>query len=183
MGQAQTQARRGNPSGVRQSQQQAARALEQAARQAGMAAGQQTAGRQGQPQPGATQAGQALQQARGQMTRAQGEMTRGQTQGAQSAMQQAAGSLGQAAQQLARQMQPGTPREMGRPGDRGAAGGGKIDENALKLDPMQYLGKRWGQLPGTLRTKLLQDMREKYGEDYARTIKLYFEGIADTKKK
>jgi hypothetical protein len=38
-------------------------------------------------------------------------------------------------------------------------------------------------LPGELQTKIIQDMKAKYGDDYARVIKLYFEQIADTKKK
>ena len=29
----------------------------------------------------------------------------------------------------------------------------------------------------------IEELKAKYGEDYARTIKLYFEEIADTKKK
>ena len=45
-----------------------------------------------------------------------------------------------------------------------------------------YAGKTWGELPGELRTKIVQDMRVKYGEDYARMIKLYFEQLADTKR-
>jgi len=34
-----------------------------------------------------------------------------------------------------------------------------------------------------LRTKIMQDMKAKYGDDYARIIKLYFEQLADTSKK
>jgi hypothetical protein len=45
-----------------------------------------------------------------------------------------------------------------------------------------YAGKSWGDLPGELRTKIIQDMKTKYGDDYARIIKLYFEQIADQKK-
>ena len=43
-------------------------------------------------------------------------------------------------------------------------------------------GKPWGQLPGELRNQILQDMKARYGEDYARIIKLYFEQIAETKE-
>jgi hypothetical protein len=45
----------------------------------------------------------------------------------------------------------------------------------------QYAGKPWGELPGELRTKILQDMKSQYGDDYARVIKLYFEQIAERK--
>jgi hypothetical protein len=45
----------------------------------------------------------------------------------------------------------------------------------------KYAGKPWGELPGELKTKLIQQMKEKYGEDYARIIKLYFEQLASTR--
>jgi hypothetical protein len=47
----------------------------------------------------------------------------------------------------------------------------------------KYAGKRWGELPGELRTQIIQDMKSKYGDNYARMIKLYFEQVADTKDK
>ena len=47
----------------------------------------------------------------------------------------------------------------------------------------QYAGKRWGELPGELQTRIIQDMKARYGDDYARIIKLYFEQLADTKRK
>jgi hypothetical protein len=45
----------------------------------------------------------------------------------------------------------------------------------------QFAGKTWGELPGDLRTKIVQQMKVKYGDDYARMIKLYFEQAADTR--
>ena len=45
----------------------------------------------------------------------------------------------------------------------------------------KYEGKAWGELPGELRTKIVQQMKVKYGDDYARMIKLYFEQAADTR--
>jgi hypothetical protein len=113
---------------------------------------------------------------------AQGKLDQGQPQGAQAAMQQAARSLQQAAQQLGSQPQ-GQPKEMGRPNDIGAASGGRLDPNLFGPDAQKYAGKSWGELPGELQTKILQDMKAKYGDDYSRQIKLYFEQIADTKKK
>ena len=47
----------------------------------------------------------------------------------------------------------------------------------------KYAGKTWGELPGELRTKIIQEMAAPYGDDYARRIKLYFEQIADTAAK
>ena len=56
-----------------------------------------------------------------------------------------------------------------------------IDE--MKWALKKYAGKRWGDIPGELRTKVIQDMQAKYGEDYAQRIKLYFEQLAEMKKK
>ena len=51
----------------------------------------------------------------------------------------------------------------------------------LPKELQHYAGKPWGELPGELRTKILQDMKSQYGDDYARIIKLYFEQIAERK--
>ena len=51
----------------------------------------------------------------------------------------------------------------------------------LPKDLQQYLGKPWGELPGDVKSKIIQDLKAKYGEDYARVIKLYFEQIAEKK--
>ena len=69
------------------------------------------------------------------------------------------------------------------PHDKGRLGGGLPDLSALNPELKKYAGKRWGEIPGELRTKLIQDMEAKFGEDYARRIKLYFEQLAETKKK
>ena len=71
----------------------------------------------------------------------------------------------------------------GRPTGVGRTASGRPDPQAPpasggKLDP-----RRWGDLPGELRTKLMQDVRASFGEDYTPTIKLYFQQIADTRKK
>jgi hypothetical protein len=120
-----------------------------------------------------------LQQAQGAMNQAQGHLSQGRNQAAQSAMQQAAQALQQAAQQMAGQPgKPGSPTSSG----GGVGPGGEVDPKLLGEDASKYAGKRWGELPGELRTKVLQDMQAKYGDDYARIIKLYFEQIADTKQ-
>jgi len=76
--------------------------------------------------------------------------------------------------------QPGMPaRQVG----LGRQAGGLPDLSAYGVDKAAYAGKSWGELPGELRTKIVQDIKERYGEDYARMIKSYFEQIADTKKK
>src|SRR5262249_23426613 len=68
------------------------------------------------------------------------------------------------------------------PSQLGAAAQGKPDPSLLPPEMRKYANKPWGELPGELRTKIIQDMKAEYGEDYARIIKLYFEQIADAKK-
>jgi hypothetical protein len=123
------------------------------------------------------------------MGQAQGQLAKGQPSSARSSMQQAGQALEKAAQQMAQAMQPsqaqqpGKPTSRGNPTSMGAAGGGTPDAKGFDKQRFGFNGKRWGELPGELRTKIVQDMKAKYGEDYARMIKLYFEQIADTKKK
>lgn len=132
-------------------------------------------GQQGQ------QAGQAVQQAQGQMSQAQGQLAQGQSQAAQGSMQQAAQALQQAAQMMAQQQAQGQPQPNVFAG-LGGIGAPPPDPTIFGKDMKKYAGKPWGELPGELRTKIIQDMKAKYGEDYARIIKLYFEQLADTRK-
>jgi hypothetical protein len=183
MQQAQALGQLGNQTDAQQSRQQAAEALDQAAQQAEQA-GQQLAARQDQSAPAAQankQTGQALGQAQGEIKQAQGQLTKGQNQNAQAAMRQAAQSLKQAAQQVAQQMQPGQPNPNS-PTGKGVAAVGAPDLSLFGKDVEKYAGKSWGELPGELRNKIIQDVTTKYGDDYARLIKLYFEQIADTRK-
>src|SRR5262249_5191050 len=103
---------------------------------------------------------------------------------AQGAMQRAAQALQQAAQQMGPQpqQQAGQPNLPNQPSEFGAAGGGVPDLTRYGDDLKKYAGKRWGELPGELRTKIIQGMKSRYGDDYARIIKLYFEQLADRKK-
>jgi hypothetical protein len=178
MQQAQSQGKQGNQGQAQQSQQQAAQALDQAAQQASQAAHQMEMARTG-PQP-SQQTGKALQQAQGQMSQAQGQLAKGKARGAQSSMQRAAQALQQVAQQMGQNR--GQPKKGGEPNQIGAAPGGKPEETPIDANLKKYAGKRWGELPGALQTKILQDMKAKYGDDGARLIKLYFEQMADMKK-
>lgn len=137
----------------------------------------------GTPHEGNRQTGQAVQEAQKQMEQAQQKLTQGQAQGAQVAMQQAAQSLQQAAAPQSQPAQPGQPNAMSHPSDFGAASGGRPDPSIFGPDAQKYAGKTWGELPGELRTKIVQDMKAKYGDDYGHMIQLYFEQLADTKKK
>jgi hypothetical protein len=130
------------------------------------------------------------------MQQAQKQLGQGQVPGAQNAMEQAAQSLRQAAQQLAQQQgqqpgqqqgqqqaqQPGQPNSRQPTGD-GRADGGAPDLRAFEKDLQKHGGKAWGELPGELRTRVIQDMKARYGDDYGRIIKMYFEDIADTKNR
>jgi hypothetical protein len=89
-------------------------------------------------------------------------------------MAKAAQALQQAAQQMAQQQQqqPGQPNPNGT-GKNGITESGMPDLSLLGKDVQKkYAGKTWGELPGELRTQLLMKAQERYGEDYARIIKL-----------
>jgi hypothetical protein len=127
-----------------------------------------------------------VQQAQQQIGQAQNQMNQGQQQAAQQSMQQAAQSLQQASQQLAnaqKAQQPGKPSQPFIPGEKGATGGGLADLAKYGIDPKQLEGRSWGELDGKLQTKIVQALKAEFGEDYARRIKLYFEQIADTRRR
>jgi len=172
---AQQQSQQGNAQNAEKAQQMAAQALEQTAMNLSQA-------QQGQQQMQPT--GQALQQAQKQLGQSQQAMQQGQMKQAQQSSQQAAQQLAEAAQKFNEQQQRGLP---GQPPDKtsehGTIGGGPIDVNSLPPELRPHAGKTWGELPGELRTRLMQDMQKQYGDDYARRIKLYFEQLADRKKK
>jgi hypothetical protein len=149
-----------------------------------MQAAQQQQAQAGQPQPGSQQqqTGQALNQAQQQMGQAQQQLGQGQQQQAQGSMQQAAQSLQQAAQSM-QQGQPNGQPPKGPTNGQNNDGKGNlpIDLSKYGKDAAKYNGKPWGELPGELRTRIIQDMKAAYGDDYARMIKLYFEQLADKK--
>jgi|GEM_PF-1744166 hypothetical protein len=179
---AQNAARQGNQSQTNQSQQQAAQSLDRAAQMAQQASQQQagTQQQQGNPQQ---QAGQSLQQAQNQMGQAQQQLRQGQQPQAQGSMQQAANSLQQAAQQMAQQQnnQGQRPQNPSDPNGNDGKGNEIIDLSRYGKDAKKYAGKPWGDLPGELKTRIIQDMKAQYGDDYSRMIKLYFEQLADRK--
>jgi hypothetical protein len=174
--------RQGNTQGA---QQRAAQMLERAAQAAGKTAGSS----KGDPQAAASQkAGQAAEQGQEQAAQAQAQLRQGQSQAAQVAMQQAAQALQEAAQQASRQpsqsgQRPGRPSGVKNSSGQSAAGPVAPDTRLYGKDGRQYAGKAWGQLPGELRTRILQDLRGRYGEDYAGIIQRYFEAVADTDRK
>ncbi len=52
------------------------------------------------------------------------------------------------------------------------------DFDALKAAVRTKTGRAWGELPGHLRTEILQMSQGRYRDDYARLIELYFREIA-----
>ena len=108
----------------------------------------------------------------------------GQLAQAPKAMQQAANALDRTAQHMGQQMAQSLPKVAGRPaiGAGGGAPGGMALPAPLakKLEPFQ--GRAWGELPGELKTQLLQDARTYFGDDYAPIIQQYFEQIAERRK-
>ncbi len=173
------QAQRGNPSTTRQSQQQAAQNLDRASQLAQQAAQQAN---NGQPQQG-SQAGKSLQQAQNQMGNAQRQLGQGQNQRAQGSMQKAAQALQQAAQQMGQNNQDNKqpPTSPTNPNGNDGRGHSAIDLSKYGDDAKKYQGKAWGELPGELRTRIIQDLKAQYGDDYGRMIKFYFEQLADRK--
>lgn len=163
----------------------ASQAMDNAARQAAEAAAQLAGGEKGSGSP---QAGKAMEQAKGQMNEAGKQLDKGQPGEASGAMDKAAESLQQAANKLGQGQGPGDGPSNPGQGDKGKTSGGniggpggKLDLTAFPPDVSKHNGKAWGELPGEIKTKIIQDMKARYGEDYARNIKLYFEQLAERK--
>jgi hypothetical protein len=169
---------------------QADKALDEAKKEAGEAAGEPMDGKGG-PMPGdkggnpnAKQAGKDAKEAEGKMEQAGRELGKKQNGQAQKSMEQAAKKLDDAAKQLG---EGGKGDGKGKTGESTTPGGNDgSDKSAttqtdLPKDLQQYLGKPWGELSGEVQSKIIQDLKAKYGEDYARVIKLYFESIAERK--
>ena len=57
---------------------------------------------------------------------------------------------------------------------------GKADPHLAELQAAlrAKTGRAWGELPGHLRTEILQMSQGRYRDDYARLIQLYFREIA-----
>jgi hypothetical protein len=128
-------------------------------------------------------AGQAMKQAKKQMDDALIKLKLGKAREARPAMQQAARDLRQAAlqtkQHMTRSGQVGVPGTAQNPGRLPPSQGGKAKSGPLVPDLKKYSAEAWGRMPGQLRTRILQDLRAQFGEDYARIIQGYFEKLND----
>ena len=127
-----------------------------------------------------SQAAQQLAQAQ------QGNGNGDATQAAGQAMRQAARDLRAAAERgssaaaaSADAAAPGVPGESDSTNPEGTlAGVGTPDLAELKATLARKTGRAWGELPGHLRTEILQMAQGRYRDDYARIIQLYFREIA-----
>jgi hypothetical protein len=117
------------------------------------------------------------------MKQAGKQLGQGKPQAAQQSMQQAAEAMQKAGEQLAQQSSDANNPNPGaqQPATSAQQGKGEPNTAPFAKDLAKHAGKSWGELPGELRTKIIQEMKAQYGDDYARVIKLYFEQIADRK--
>jgi hypothetical protein len=164
---------KGRNASAAEARQEAAKALDQAKAKADAAAGNAGAA----SDPKAAEASKSAEEANN-LLRQAGEAT-GQNDAAKS-LKKASEKIGDAADKLGeagnKQSNPNSPN----PG--GQKGGDKpLTAEELPPDLKQYAGTPWGELPGDVKARVIQDLKAKYGEDYARVIKLYFEQLAEKK--
>jgi hypothetical protein len=151
--------------------------------------------------PNLTSAREAQRQAGRQLAQARDPNVGGESaHAASSSMQQAADGLRAAAQSPKRSgrrgssqgdaegqdlagQQPGQPPNSP-PGPQTvephSAPGGTAEADLTELQAMirSKTGRKWGELPGHLRSEILQMSKGRYRDDYARLIRLYFREIA-----
>ncbi|WP_339907919.1 hypothetical protein [Symmachiella dynata] len=186
---------------------QAASLLNDVAQAIQQLAGEQQAGQgemPAQPAEDITQAIQQMQQAQQQLQQdqkqqsSQDQPANGESaqQGASEKMQQAADSLSQATESLqpgqgqkqSRRSQGQQSQQTGQAGSPGNTAGGSgsnapADELAeLREDFEKLSGRHWGELPGKLRTEILESALNRPGGDYANIIRRYFRELAKTKR-
>jgi hypothetical protein len=191
---------RGRPDVAREAQRRAAEAVERAAQQADDLAAALRADRPLQApdaQADGTLAGvrDAQRQASQELAQARDPAVgRQAAQSAAGAMHQAAQGLRTAAQAprsrssdaLAQRGEPetpnGNPSQTTKDPKNQRAGTAEADLSELKELVRAKTGRAWGELPGHLRTEILQMSQGRYREDYARLIQLYFKEIAASER-
>lgn len=99
---------------------------------------------------------------------------------AAASMQQAAQALQQTAKQAQQQMSSQSkPAGGSSPAQSFQPGGASSAADILSEQLKAHAGKSWGELPGELRTRIVQDLRARYGDEYGPIIQRYFQQIAD----
>lgn len=131
--------------------------------------------------PGAEKTAESLKKAGDEMKRAEKELP-AMPKDAEIAMKSAAKQLMQAAQQASEQSKRKNPVTARKPAAKATPGLGRNAPAPLPKDLAAELidGKSWGELPGELRTRMLQDFRGRFGDDYAELIQRYFERVAES---
>lgn len=176
---------------AREAQRQAADLVELAAREAedfaaGLIAEAASSGESGEPSPDAKASSSGLADARESLQGVSRKLSRAKPgpdagKAAAPQMRQAADDLRAAAQSAPRdpnappsgEANPDNPNVTAT-----AAGKADADLSALQDLVRKKTGRRWGELPGHLRTEILQLSKGRYRDDYARLIQLYFREIA-----
>ena len=98
---------------------------------------------------------------------------------AEAAMKSAAQKLTQAADQAQRQAARRFPKAARNPTALNLSGG-EAGSPLLDANLGAFQGKAWGELPGELKTRMMQDFRVRFGEEYAEMIQRYFERLANS---
>ena len=196
----------GQATAARDAQRQAAATVERGAQQAeDFAASLRADGRPANHDPAQANAAAAenpapsrpLATARAAIRQAAGQLAQAKAKGSNPNQEDAAQAARQAMEQAARDLRtaaehgssaaaananaagPGAAEESDSRDPQGTlAGAGTPDLSELKATIARQSGHAWGELPGHLRTELLQMARGRYRDDYARLIQLYFREIA-----
>jgi hypothetical protein len=137
------------------------------------------------PKDGDGKTAESLEQSRAEMNKAKASLPK-MPKDAQVAMKAAAKSLAEAASQASKQSKNRLPNPPARnPAARAPLAGKGANSSAIlknvKLD--ESIGKAWGEMPGELKTQMLQDFRARFGEDYAEMIRQYFDRLAEISAK
>ncbi|MBI3821270.1 MAG: hypothetical protein HY289_01165 [Planctomycetes bacterium] len=124
---------------------------------------------------------EALNDASVQMKKAEKNLP-AQPKDAQAAMQSAAKSLELASKQAGQQSARKLPKASRNPAASAAGAAGSGGPRSLPKDFGRdaFTGKSWGELPGELKTRMLQDLRARFGAEYAETIRQYFDSLNET---
>jgi type VI protein secretion system component VasK len=129
----------------------------------------------------------ALAKAQDEVDKARDSLRKNDLAKAQPAMKQAAQVMQQAAQEAGRQLatsqrQAGPPGNITRPrpsfGPKGQASAMPLQEVLGKFN-----GQSWGELPGEVKNRIVQDWQARYGADFAQVVRRYFEQLAVDSKK
>jgi hypothetical protein len=161
---------------ARQSQDKAADALRQAAQNLEKSAAKMPA----TPKSNGPSAGDSVEMAQERMMQARERLEGRQAGGAEDAMRQAADALSQAARQMGRAGAAG-PTTGAQSGVNDGSGAHPADQRPGPALDGKYSGKSWGELSGEIKNQIISDLKARYGEEYAKYIKLYFEQLAERK--